>query len=75
MKLMSLLYLFCFFAPVAFLIGYMAGAPRPVAPTIDFRGIDTRAMPVSALDLNRNDGLIMAKEEQWLVPNTSFQKQ
>ena len=75
MKLMSLLYLFCFFAPVAFLIGYMVGAPRPVAPVLDFRSIDARAMPVSAIDLNRSDGVILAKEDHWLIPNRAFKKQ
>lgn len=75
MKLISLLYLFCFFAPIAFLIGYMAGAPRPVAPIISFREIDTRALPVSALDLQRNEGLILTDEVPWLVPNTYYQRQ
>lgn len=75
MKLMSLLYLFCFFAPIAFLIGYMVGAPRPVAPAMDFGKIDTRAMPVSPIELNRLDGAILAKDDNWLIPNASYKRQ
>jgi hypothetical protein len=53
----------------------MVGAPRPIAPVVDFSRIDTRSFPVSTIDLNRQDGVILAKEDPWLVPNSAIKRQ
>lgn len=70
MKITRLLYLISFFAPVAFLCGYILGAPRYQSPSLDFNRIDARAMPVSAIDFYNNEATIAVGESDWLKPNT-----
>ncbi len=72
MKITRLLYLISFFAPVAFLCGYILGAPRYQSPSLDFNRIDSRAMPVSAIDFYNNEATIAVGESDWLKPNTSL---
>lgn len=72
MKLMQLLYLLSFFAPVAFLLGYIAGAPRPVEQKIYLERIDPRVMPVSPIDFYRNETSLVVADTVWLEPNTAI---
>jgi hypothetical protein len=74
MKLMQLLYLLSFFAPVAFLLGYIAGAPRPVEQKIHLERIDPRVMPVSPIDFYRNEASLVVAETVWIAPNSSIAK-
>lgn len=62
-----------FFAPIAFLIGYIAGAPRPAAQDLSFEHINTQTMPVSQIDFYRNETSLIVQEATWIRPNTSFQ--
>lgn len=73
MKITRFLYLICFFAPVAFLCGYILGAPRYVTPTLDPARIDTRALPVSATDFYKNEATLTdTSENNWLKPNAAL---
>lgn len=72
MQFIRLLYLICFFAPVAFLCGYILGAPRYTPPTLDFNRIDSRPMPVSAIDFYPNEATLAVQENPWLQSNASF---
>jgi len=69
MPLSRLLYLFAFFAPVMFLLGYMVGAPKPVQQRFDTSKIDTRKLPVSPIDFYRHEGSLMVDDQPWLQPN------
>ncbi|MBM3760092.1 MAG: hypothetical protein FJW36_07575 [Acidobacteria bacterium] len=71
MKLMQLLYLLSFFAPIAFLLGYIAGAPRPVEQKIHLERIDPRVLPVSPIDFYRNETSLVVTETSWIQPNSS----
>ncbi len=47
MKNVRVLYLVAMLSPVAFLLGYIVGAPKRVeTPQVDFGGIDTRRLRV-----------------------------
>jgi len=72
MKLTKLLYLLSFFAPVAFLLGYIAGAPRPQDRRIFEEKIDTRTLPVSSIDFYKNESSLVVEEHQWLQPNSAI---
>lgn len=72
MRLTRLLYLFSFFAPVAFLIGYIAGAPKPAAPVLSYEYIDTKTIPVSPIDFYRNENSLVVQGTSWIQPNSSF---
>lgn len=71
MKLSRLVQLLCFLAPVAFLMGFIAGAPAP-APATGLPSIDTRYLPVSEIDLARQETSLMVQDVDWLRPNVSF---
>lgn len=71
MKLSRLVQLLCFLAPVAFLLGFIAGAPAP-APAPALQKIDTRYLPVSEIDLARQETSLMVQDVDWLRPNVSF---
>jgi hypothetical protein len=73
MKLIRLLYLLSFFAPIAFLLGYMAGAPRAVAPSYKVEHIDNRVLPATAIDFYRNEASLVVADDQWLQPNPPAQ--
>lgn len=73
MKITRFLYLICFFAPVAFLCGYILGAPRYTPATLDAARIDSRAMPVSAADFYNNEATLTdTGDDKWLKPNSAF---
>jgi hypothetical protein len=72
MSLSRILYLLVFFAPVAFLLGYMAGAPQPTAPSFATNHIDTRQLPVSSIDFYRHENSLVVRDEPWLQPNTAI---
>ncbi len=73
MSLSRILYLLVFFAPVAFLLGYMAGAPRPsAAHAFATTHIDTRQLPVSSIDFYRHENSLVVRDEPWLQPNTAI---
>lgn len=72
MSLSRILYLLVFFAPVAFLLGYMAGAPRPTAPAFATTHIDTRQLPVSPIDFYRHENSLVVRDEAWLKPNSEI---
>lgn len=69
MKLSQLLYLLSFFAPIAFLLGYMAGAPRPVQQPLFLQKIDTRLLPASDLDIARHEASFVVDDRKWIQPN------
>lgn len=71
MKQLRLVYLLCFLAPVAFLLGYIAGAP-PEAPRASANSIDTRHLSISNLDLARQETSLVVDGVDWLQPNVSF---
>lgn len=71
MKLLRLVTLLCFLAPVAFLLGFIAGAPAP-GPRPVLQAIDTRYLPVSDLDLARQETSLVVEGVDWLRPNVSF---
>lgn len=70
MRLTQLLYLLSFFAPIAFLLGYIAGAPRPVVTPIHLERIDTRTLPVAPVDFYRHESSLVVAETNWLRPNS-----
>jgi|688.fasta_scaffold1286554_1 hypothetical protein len=74
MRPTRLLYLLSFFAPIAFLLGYIAGAPRPAAPDLSFEHINTKTLPVAAIDFYRNEDTIAVQETAWMQPNSHFDK-
>jgi hypothetical protein len=71
MKLLRLVTLLCFLAPVAFLLGFIAGAPAP-GPRPGLQAIDTRYLPVSEYDLARQETSLVVDGIDWLRPNVSF---
>ncbi len=74
MRLTRLLYLVSFFAPIAFLLGYIAGAPRPAAPDLSFEYINTKTLPVSPIDFYRHEDSIAVQETAWMQPNSNYDK-
>jgi hypothetical protein len=74
MRLTRLLYLLSFFAPIAFLLGYITGAPRPVPPDLSFEYINTKSLPVSPIDFYRNENSLLVQETAWVQPNSSYEK-
>jgi len=74
MSILRLLYLLSFFAPIAFLLGYIAGAPRSMPPERNYEQIDTRTMPVSPIDFYRQEDSIVVAEDPWLRPNSTYAK-
>lgn len=73
MKITRYLYLICFFAPVAFLCGYILGAPRYTPPSLDTARIDSRALPVSVADFYKNEATLTdTGENKWLKPNSTL---
>jgi hypothetical protein len=72
-KYLPILYLACLLSPVAFLFGYIAGAPRHVvAPQLDFGGVDTRGLQIDSRAVE-NGGSILMDERLQLRPNENFQ--
>lgn len=71
MKLLRLVTLLCFLAPVAFLLGFIAGAPGP-GPRPGLQAIDTRHLPVSEYDLARQETSLVVDGVDWLRSNISF---
>ncbi len=69
MRISQLFYLLSFFAPIAFLLGYIAGAPRPVQQPLHLEKIDTRAMPVTAVDFYLHEASLVVSDEPWIQPN------
>lgn len=69
MKLSQLVYLLLFFAPVAFLLGFIAGAPRPVEQKVVYEKIDTRTLPVSPIDLARHESSMVVQDTPVLQRN------
>ncbi|WP_031500269.1 hypothetical protein [Bryobacter aggregatus] len=69
MKHIRLLYLCCFLAPVAFLCGYIAGAPRYIPPELNFNRIDPRPIPVARPDIFQPETSLLPDDPPWLQPN------
>ncbi len=70
MSLARILYLFLFFAPVAFLLGFIAGAPRAEYSAYTPPAIDVRTLPVSPIDFYRQESSLVVKDDPWLKPNS-----
>ena len=69
MRISQMFYLLSFFAPIAFLLGYIAGAPRPVVERVHLDRIDPRPLPGSPIDLYRYEASMVVADQQWLQPN------
>jgi hypothetical protein len=74
MKLVRILYLVSFFAPVAFLLGYILGAPTPLSTPPHYQPppINRTAMPVSEEDFYRFEGSLATSTEAPLNPNSAY---
>lgn len=72
-KYVPVLYLACLLSPVAFLLGYVAGAPKDLrAPHLEFGGIDSRRLSTDARDVH-DSGSILMDDRLRLTPNTDYQ--
>ncbi len=72
-KYLPILYLACLLSPVAFLFGYIAGAPRDVAaPQLDFGGVDTRRLQIDTRSVE-DGGSILMDDRLRIQPNESYQ--
>lgn len=70
---LSILYLTCLLSPIAFLFGYIAGAPKAVAaPQLNFGGVDTRRLAIDAQSID-NSGSILMDNRLQLTPNSAYQ--
>ncbi len=70
---LRILYLTCLLSPVAFLFGYIAGAPKAVAaPQLDFGGVDSRRLTIDAQSVGDSGSILMDNRLQ-LTPNSSYQ--
>lgn len=70
---LRILYLACLLSPVAFLLGYIAGAPKAVAaPQLDFGGVDTRHLQIDSRQINDGGSILMDPRLQ-LAPNSQYQ--
>lgn len=69
MKSIRLLYLLCLLGPVAFLFGFIAGAPRTTAEVALPAAVDARHLPVSAIDYSEHEGNLATPDNDWLQPN------
>jgi hypothetical protein len=70
MKISQMFYLLSFFAPIAFLLGYIAGAPRPVVQRVHLDKIDPRPLPSSDIDFYRHESSMVVADTHWLQPNS-----
>jgi hypothetical protein len=72
-KYLPILYVTCLLSPVAFLFGYIAGAPRDVgAPQLDFGGVDTRRLQIDSRTVDQG-GSILMDDRLRLSPNERYQ--
>ena len=70
---LRILYLTCLLSPVAFLFGYIAGAPKAVAaPQLAFGGVDSRRLNIDAQSVGDSGSILMDNRLQ-LAPNSSYQ--
>lgn len=73
MRISKLFYLLSFFAPIAFLLGFIAGAPRPVNEKIHLEQIDTRTLPVTGVDLYMHQDSMVVEDVKGLQPNSEIE--
>ncbi len=74
MKTARLLYLLLFLSPVAFLCGYIAGAPKGIqAPRLHFEGVDTRHLRPQGQDYLDTEGSLIIGDSARLAPNRDLE--
>jgi hypothetical protein len=71
-NLLRVFYLLVFLAPVSFLLGYIAGAPRTTAREYHMPPVDKEILPVSPIDFYRNENSLVVETKPWIQPNSEF---
>jgi hypothetical protein len=74
MNLSRILYLTVFLAPVSFLMGYIAGAPRAQGVSYQMAPIDEKPLPVSPIDFYRQEDSLVVETPEWLKPNLNIER-